>query len=147
MDRYDRLFVFTAFFIQFALLVYFAIRKWNFDLALQWGWLIYALALPAIIVSLVLLTAGKPWYLWFAGFLYTVFAVFGFIVDIARPVPWRSPVYLPVFMPYVLLYMASLMFYWWPLGTIKRPLWFIYAAMFVASTILNITSHTGAARQ
>lgn len=143
MDNYDRLFVFTAFFIQIVLLVYFAIRKWDFDLAMQWGWLVYALALPAVIVSLVLLIAGKPWYLWAAGFLYVVWAIFGYVVDIARPIAWRSPVYLPVLLPYVLLYLASQMFYWWPLGTIQRSLWFIYAVLFVVSTIFNVSSHAG----
>ncbi|MEJ2598265.1 MAG: hypothetical protein P8Z00_08005 [Anaerolineales bacterium] len=141
MDRYDRLFVSTSFFIQIALLVYFAIRNWDFDLAMGWGWLIYALALPAIIVSLVLLIAAKPWYLWLAGFLYAAWAVFGYVVDIAHPVAWRSPVSLSILIPYVLLYMACLMFYWWPLGAIRRPLWFVYAVLFVISTILNISSH------
>jgi hypothetical protein len=79
--------------------------------------------------------------LWFAGILYAVFAAYGYIVDIARPVAWRSPVYLPIFLPYVLLYMSSLMFYWWPLGTIHRPSWFTYAGLFVISTLLNVTSH------
>lgn len=141
MDRYDKLFIFVAFFIQFILLIYFAIRKWDFDLAMQWGWIVYALALPAVIISLVLLFAGKPWYLWLGGFLYAIFAVFGYIVDIAHPVAWRSPVYLPVLIPYVVLYLSSLMFYWWPLGAIRRPLWYIYAVLFVISTSLNVTSH------
>jgi len=141
MDRYDKLFIFVAFFIQFILLIYFAIRKWDFDLAMQWGWIVYALALPAVIISLVLLFAGKPWYLWLGGFLYAIFAVFGYIVDIAHPVAWRSPVYLPVLIPYVVLYLTSLMFYWWPLGAIRRPLWYIYAVLFVISTSLNVTSH------
>jgi hypothetical protein len=141
MDRYDRLYVYTAFFIQAVLLVYFAVRKWDFDLAMQWGWLVYALALPAVIVSLVLLVAGKPWYLWVAGFLYAIFAVFGYVVDIARPLSWRSPVYLPVLIPFVGLYLSSLMFYWWPLGSIRRPLWYLYAVLFVFSTTLNVTSH------
>ena len=141
MDRYDKLYIFVAFFIQFILLIYFGIRKWDFDLAMQWGWLVYALALPAVIASLVLLFAGKPWYLWLAGFLYAIFGVFGYIVDIGRPVAWRSPVFLPVLIPYVVLYLSSLMFYWWPLGAIRRPLWYIYAVLFIFSTIFNVTSH------
>jgi hypothetical protein len=141
LDRYDRLFVFTAFFIQIVLLGFFALRKWKFDTAIQWGWIVYALAVPAVIVSLVLFMGSKPWYLWLAGFLYAAWAVFGYIVDIARPVPWRSPIFFPVFIPYVLLYLSSLMFYWWPLGNIQRPVWFIYAVLLLVSTILNIASH------
>ena len=76
-----------------------------------------------------------------AGFLYAAWAILGYVVDIARPVAWRSPILWPVFVPYVLLYLSSLRFYWWPLALISRPLWFVYAALFIISTILNITSH------
>ncbi len=141
MDRYARLFVVFAFLIQIVLLVFFALRKWTFDTAMQLGWIVFAMAVPAVIVSLILLSGGKPWHQWIAGFLYAAWAVLGYIVDIARPVAWRSPILWPVFIPYVLLYLSSLMFYWWSLGTIQRPLWFVYAVLFVISTILNITSH------
>lgn len=141
VDRYDKLFVFNAFFIQIILLVFFALRRWKFDTAMKCGWIVYALSVPAVIVSLVLLIGGKPWYIWLSGFLYAVWAMLGYVVDIARPVAWRSPILWPVIIPYVLLYLSSLMFYWWPLGNIQRPLWFIYAVLFVISTILNISSH------
>jgi hypothetical protein len=141
MDRYDRLFVSVAFTIQIVLLVFFALRKWKFDTAMQFGWIVYALAVPAVIVSVALLIGGKPWHFWLAGFLYAAWAILGYVVDIARPVAWRSPILWPVFAPYVLLYLSSLMFYWWPLGNIQRPLWFIYGVLFAISTLLNITSH------
>jgi hypothetical protein len=141
MDRYDKLFISIAFAIQTILLAYFALRKWNFDLAMQWGWVVYALAAPAVIVSLALLAGHKPWSLWLAGFLYVAWAAFGYAVDIAHPIAWRTPIYLPVFIPYVLLYMACQMFYWFPLANIRKPLWYIYALLFVTSTILNVTSH------
>ena len=43
--------------------------------------------------------------------------------------------------PYVTLYLVTLMFYWWPLGLLGRPLWYAFGALFVMSTILNVTSH------
>lgn len=140
-DRYETLFVVTSFFIQAVLVIFFALRKWRFDTAMELGWIVYALALPAVVVSLILLAGHKPWYLWLAGFLYLVWAILGYTVDIARPVAWRSPILWPVFMSYVLLYLATSMFYWWPLARIHRPLWFIYAALFVLSTVFNISSH------
>ncbi len=143
IDRLDRLFVFTAFLLQIVLLVFFANRKLDFDLAVKWGWIVYALAVPAVIVSLVLLVGGKPWYLWPAGFLYAAWAILGYVVDIARPVEWRSPILWPVLIPYVILFISSQMFYWGPLGNIQRPLWFIYAVLLVISTMLNISSHRG----
>lgn len=141
LDRYDRLFVFVAFSIQIVLLAFFALRKWKFDTAMQFGWIVYALAVPAVIVSLVLLIAGKPWQFWLGGFLYALWAILGYVVDIARPVAWRAPILWPVFVPYVLLYLSSLMFYWWPLGNLQRPLWFIYGVLFAISTLLNVASH------
>jgi len=53
LDSYDRLFVFSAFFIQIVLLVFFAVRKWSFDTAMQYGWIVYALAVPAVVCSFV----------------------------------------------------------------------------------------------
>ena len=141
LDRFDNLFVVTAFFIQIVLLIFFALRKWMFDTAMQVGWIVYALAVPALIISVLLLMNGKSWYFWLGGFLYTAWAILGYIVDVARPVAWRSPVYWPVFIPYVLLYLSTMMFYWFPIGNIYRPLWFAYAVLFVISTILNISSH------
>ena len=141
LDRFDNLFVITAFFIQIVLLIFFALRKWMFDTAMQVGWIVYALAVPALIISVLLLMNGKSWYFWLGGFLYTAWAILGYIVDVARPVAWRSPVYWPVFIPYVLLYLSTMMFYWFPLGNLSKPLWFVYAVLFVISTILNITSH------
>ena len=51
----------------------------------------YALAVPAVIVSLVLLIGGKPWHPWLAGFLYATWAILGHVVDIARPFWRRKP--------------------------------------------------------
>jgi hypothetical protein len=141
LNRHDRLFVLTAFLIQAALLIFFALRKYDFQAAMRVGWIIYALALPAVIVSILLIGAARPWFLWIAGFLYAGWAIFAYEVDIAHPVEWRSPILWPVFIPYVLLYVSGLVFYWWPLATIQRSLWFIYAVLFVVSTVLNVSSH------
>ena len=141
LDRYDRLFVATAFGIQVVLLLFFALRVWAFDAAMRVGWLVYALAVPALLVSAVLRGGRKPWYHWLAGVLYAGWALGGYVVDIARPVAWRAPIVWPVFLPYVALYLAAQMLYWWPLGTIRRPLWYAYAALFAASTALNLASH------
>jgi len=59
LDRYEQLFVSTVFSIQIVLLVFFALRKWMFDTAMQIGWIVFALAVPAVIVSLVLLIGGN----------------------------------------------------------------------------------------
>ncbi len=136
-------FVAWAFFFQLVLIVHFALRKWAFDVyTLRWGWVVYALSLPALALSWYLWKQGSPWALWVGGILYFVFAVFGFSVEyLAHVTTWRSPIAWPIFLPYLLLYLATVMFYWWPVGAISRPLWYAYAFLFIVASWLNISSH------
>ena len=126
LDKFDTLFVIWAFVFQICLIVLFAIRRSNLDLILQYGWVFYLLSIPAVIVSILILRGGKEWSFWFGGFIFLVWAVFGLIIEYG---------------PYVLLYLGTTMFYWFPLGVISRPLWYIYAVLFGVSTYLNISSH------
>jgi hypothetical protein len=92
---------------------------------------------------MLLLLNGKAWSLWLGGVIYLVWAIYGFAVEYIKKIQWRNPIRLPIFGPYVFLYLAAVMFYWWPLGLISKPLWYVYAVLFIASTTLNITSHKG----
>ena len=116
-------------------------RKWRFESALQYGYLVYALGLPAAGVSLLLLLGGVTWSLWLGGFLYLVWAIFSYTVEYRMKIEWRSPIRWPVFGPYITLYLGTVMFYWWPLNLLWKPLWYAAAFLFVIETILNVTSH------
>lgn len=48
---------------------------------------------------------------------------------------------LGIMAPYVTLYLAMIMFHWWPLLHINRSLWIAYAVLYGISTCLNFTSH------
>jgi len=135
------LFVFWSFLFQLILIIHFALRKWRFELAMHYGWIVYALSILATVVSTILLLNGQSSYLWLAGFIYLIWAAFGYWVEYVRQIEWRSSVRWPILGPYITLYLATVMFYWWPLALIYKPLWYAYALLFIASTILNITSH------
>jgi hypothetical protein len=142
LKKLDSLFVGWAFFFQIALIIHFAVRKRFFETyTLKFGWIVYALCIPAVIISLIFLRADKPWYFWLGGFLFLLFAIYGYYIDYIQQISWRSPVVPGILVPYVTLYLATIMFYWWPLLRINRTLWFVYAGLYVISTILNITSH------
>jgi len=142
LQSLEVLFVVWAFLFQAVLIVHFSLRKWAFDrYTLKFGWLVYAMSIPAVVVSLILLMGGMSWSLWMGGFIYLVWAVYGYVIEYGKRIQWRNPIRWPIFGPYVFLYLATIMFYWWPLADIQRPLWFIYGALFAISTILNITSH------
>lgn len=70
LDIYETLFVGTAFLFQVILIIHFAIRKWRFQTAMRYGPIVYALSLPTLAPSLLLMLSGKPWSLWLGGFLY-----------------------------------------------------------------------------
>ena len=142
LDNLDKLFVAWAFLLQIVLIVHFAVRKPYFEsYTVKYGWIVYALCIPAVVISIVLMRGGKSWSLWLGGFLFLAFAIFGYWVDYVAQIQVRSPLKLSILVPYAFLYLATMMFYWWPLGILSRPLWFIYAILFALATILNVTSH------
>ena len=142
LNKQEKLFIVWAYFLQIVLIVHFAVRKPLFESYTEkFGWIVYALCIPAVIISIVILRGGKSWSFWLGGFLFLAFAVFGYWVDYVLKIPWRSPINRTVMFPYVFLYLSSIMFYWWPVGMLSRPLWFVYAVLFVIATVLNITSH------
>lgn len=141
LEKYDSLFVAWSFFFQLILISLFTIRRIRLDLILSHGWIFYALSLIGLLVSITLLKQGKPLSLWLGGFIFLIWAIFGYIVEYQLNIHWRTPIMWSVFIPYVFLYLGTTMFYWWPVATISRPLWFVYAFFFVIGAVLNATSH------
>jgi hypothetical protein len=142
LDQLDLLFIASAFLFQTILIVHFALRRWRFDFAIRYGPVVYALSLPAAAVSLLLL-GDKPWAFWLAGFLYLIWAAYGYFMEYVKRLEWRAPFRWSIGGPYLALYLATAMFYWWPLALLHRSLWYGYAILFITSTILNVTSHKG----
>jgi len=141
LDTCETLFVVTALLFQVILIIHFALRKWQFDLAMRYGRIVYALGIPAAAISIIILLGGKSWSFWLGGFIYLIWAVYGYFVEYFREIEWRSPIRWSIFGPYVVLYLATVMFYWWPLALLYKPLWYGYAILFIVSTGLNVTSH------
>jgi hypothetical protein len=142
LDNLDILFVVWAFFFQTVLVVHFALRRRFFaSYTMRIGWIVYALSIPAAVISIVLLLGGKTWSFWLGGFLFLVYAAYGYRVDYVKRIQWRKPLRLSIMFPYVFLYLSTVMFYWWPLALLSRPLWVAFAVLFVIGTILNVTSH------
>ena len=142
LDILDKLFIGWAFLLQIVLIIHFAIRKPLFEsYTAKYGWLVYALCIPAVMISIILMHGGKDWTFWLGGFLFLVYAVFGYWVDYVAQIQFRSPILPSVMVPYVVLYLATVMFYWWPLWPLSRLLWGTYTVLYIIATILNIRSH------
>jgi hypothetical protein len=124
LDILDKLFIGWAFLFQILLIVHFAIRKPLFEsYTVKYGWIIYALCIPAVVISIVLMRGGKDWTFWLGGFLFLVYAIFGYWVDFVAQIQFRNPLRLSILFPYAFLYLATVMFYWWPLLPLSRLLW------------------------
>ena len=142
LDSYETLFIFWAFFLETVLIIHFALRKPFFDTyTVKYGWLVYALSIPGFVVSMILLFQGKNWTFWLGGFLFLIFAAYGYWIDYVKGISWRAPLRKDIMFPYVTLYLGAIMFYWWPLAVLYRSLWYIFGVLFVISTILNLSSH------
>lgn len=137
----ELLYAITAILFQIVLIIHFAFRKWRFASAIRYGPIVYALGIPTFIVSIILLLNNMNWGFWLGGFIYLVWAVFGYYIEYVNKIEWRSPIQLNIFIPYIILYLATVMFYWWPLANINKSLWYVAALLFVISTALNVTSH------
>ncbi len=142
LDKLDTLFVIWAFFLQIILIIHFALRKPFFEsYTKKFSWIVYALCFPAAVISIILLLGGKTWSFWIGGFLFLIYSAYGYWIDFIKKIPWRNPLRKDIMFPYVTLYLGTVMFYWWPLALLYRPLWFVFGILFVIGTILNITSH------
>jgi len=142
LDNLDKLFIIWAFFFQTVLIIHFAVRKRFFEsYTVKYGWLVYALSIPAAAISVILLLGGKDWTFWLGGFLFLIYAAYGYWVDFVKKIEFRNPLKMSIVIPYVFLYLATVMFYWWPLYLLSLTLWIIYGVMYVIAMILNIKSH------
>ena len=128
---------------QLVLAAYFAARRWAPRVSGLLGLIAYALGGMGLLVAAWLAAGGESWRLWSGPVLLALWAGFGAIVDIWRKIPWREPVRLSVFVPYVTLYFFAQMFLWWPLRDISFPAWLVFAVLFVANTGLNLVGHFG----
>lgn len=115
---FENVFVAFALTVNGLLVLNFAARRWRPQLERRWGWLVYAMGLPAVLLALTAWAGARPWYYGLACLLYAAWSAFGYSVDIVWPVSWRNPPRWPVFLPYASLYVASLIALW-------VPLWFI----------------------
>jgi hypothetical protein len=143
LNNLEFLYAITSILFQIVLIVHFAIRRWRFETAMRYGPIVYALSIPAAIVSIVLLSEGMNWGFWLGGFIYLIWAGFGYYIEYIKKIEWRSPILWSIFIPYIILYLATVMFYWFPLANINKSLWYGAAVLFIVNTLLNTTSHKG----
>ena len=87
LDNLEILFVVWAFFFQIVLIIHYAVRKRFFEsYTTKIGWLVYALCIPAAIISIILLRGGKSWSFWLGGFIFLPWAASGYWIDYVKQI-------------------------------------------------------------
>lgn len=140
-DVYLSIFVIFGFVLQVLLLLNFTARILKPELELRWGRIIYYLGLVTLVLGVIYIVKGAPWNLTPAFLIYTVWAAYGYYVDVLKKIEWRSPPKLQVFIPYVTLYIIALFSFWMPLLDINWWLFIIFGVLLEVHTFINISSH------
>jgi len=135
------LYVGFAFLVQALLVINFTARYWKPELERNYGWIIYALGLPSLILGILMLVDSRPWYFVVPPLLFSVWALVGYRVDVWHPAEWRNPPRWSIFIPYVALFMGSLLLFWFSMWYVDSIYWIAFGLMYVIETILNIYSH------
>ena len=134
------LFVLFAFLTQL-LIIDFAARNWRPSLESEHGWLVYAVGIPGHLLGIGFLSALQPWYIVAGPVVYAIWSEFGCHVDRYRPIEWRSPPRWPVFLCYVVPFMAGQFFFWIPLWYVGTGYWIAFTVTYIVNTGLSVFSH------
>ncbi len=142
MSSAEAVFVFFGLASQVLLVAFFAARRWWRPRALAIGRVAYAFAGLGLPVGIWLLLGGPDPMLAVGPVLLALWAVFGALVDVWRPRPWRGPpVEWNVLVPFVTAYFFAQMFLWWPLLKVSPEAWTAFLLLFLVNTVLNLEGH------
>jgi hypothetical protein len=136
--------LFTSFAIvaQCLLVAYFLDRRLKTGAADRYGWIVYAMGVPGLLLAVLFIVDGDTQRWWLGPLLFAIWSAYGFAVDNVLKRPWRGPVInWPVFIVYVALYTAAQVMLWIPLWFVHPVVWGVYAVLFGVSTGLNILGH------
>ncbi len=138
------LFASFAIVAQCLLVAYFLDRRLKTGAADRYGWIVYAMGVPGLLLAVLIIADGDTVRWWLGPLLFAVWGAYGFAIDNVFKIPWRGPIDWPVFIVYVALFTAAQVMLWIPLWFVHPALWGVYAVLFGVSTGLNILGHVRA---
>ena len=100
------------------------------------GYVMIALAVPAVLALVAFWRAGAGWLLWIGPAVYLAFVVLMVVVDYIWSIEFRSPPRYGILVPYLLLLFLSILLMGLPMFRLDRRLWLVT----VATTVLLLGS-------
>lgn len=89
------------------------------------GWVIIALAIPAILALAAFWKQGTGWFQWIGLVVFLAFLVLLVSVEYIWPTEFRSPVRPAILVPYLTLFFGSILLMGLPMFQIDRRLWLV----------------------
>lgn len=112
------------------------IRTGTMDVNHALGYLMIALAIPAIAALAAFVRTDAGWFHWIGPAVFVAFIILMVVVDYARPVEFRSPMRYDIVVPYLTLFFGSILLMGLPMYTMSRSLWLVT----VVTTVLLLGS-------
>ena len=101
------------------------VRTGNMDTNHTLGYLMIALAIPAIAAAVAFVRADAGWFHWIGPTVFVAFIILMVVVDYARPVEFRSPMRYDIVVPYLTLFFGSILLMGLPMYSMNRSLWLV----------------------
>ncbi|GEM_PF-223822 len=122
----------------------FLSRIWTRSMATNHalGYVIVALALPAVAALVTFVRARAAWLLWSGPAVFLAFVGLMVVVDYAVPMEFRSPARPAILVPYLVLFFGAIVLMGLPMFSLNRRLWLVT----VASSALLLGSMGAALR-
>jgi len=92
------------------------------------GYVIVALALPAIAALVMFVRARAAWRLWIGPAAFLAFVALMVVVDYAVPMEFRSPARSVILVPYLVLFFGAIILMGLPMFSLNRRLWLVTVA-------------------
>jgi hypothetical protein len=122
----------------------FLSRIWTRSMATNHalGYVIAALALPAVVALVAFVRARSAWLSWAGPAVFLAFVVLMVVVEDVVPIEFRSPPRPGVLVPYLVLFFGAIVLMGLPMFSLNRRLWLVT----VASSALLLGSMGAALR-
>jgi protein-S-isoprenylcysteine O-methyltransferase Ste14 len=106
------------------------------------GYVIVALALPAVAALVAFVRARSAWLSWAGPAVFLAFVVLMVVVEYVVPIEFRSPPRPVILVPYLVLFFGAIFLMGLPMFSLDRRLWVVT----VSTTVLLLGSMGGAMR-
>lgn len=126
------------------LALFFVASRWLPRLADWLGWIAYSFSSLGLPLGGSFLLTGQPWWLSLGPIVFALWGGFALVANLWPRLRWQTTPGWRVLTPYIGLYLGGQLLLWLPLWSLWRTGWYLYAALFIITTVLGFQTMTSA---